>query len=72
MEIRSENEILVERIRGIIRQEMAEQHAERQHQTHFEDQTNKQATKTEYEDKTAFSVPENNTGLPDEAVEILD
>lgn len=72
MEIRAENEILVERIRDIIREEMAEQRNEMQQRSEFEDLSDKQATQTEYKDKPNFSDSTNNTGLPDEAVEILD
>lgn len=72
IEIRAENEILVERIRNIIRQEMADQHNEKKKQSDLEEQQEEPSSETEYEDKPNFSSSGNKTGLPDEAVEIVD
>ncbi len=72
MEMRSENEILVERIRDIIRKEMSTYHSEEKQNQRFrdEDQHTKENAEGMYEETNEYAG--NNTDLPDEAVEILD
>jgi hypothetical protein len=72
IEIRAENEILVERIRDIIRKEMAAYYNHDKEEPEFNAHQSKQDTEEAYEDTDEFSASGNNTGLPDEAVEILD
>jgi hypothetical protein len=72
MEIRAENEILVERIRDIIRNERAEYDNEKTQQQEFEDQEDKKRYDAQYEETPNFSGSKNNTGLPDEAIEVMD
>jgi hypothetical protein len=70
IEIRAENEILVERIRGIIRQEMAEHRSEKDFAS--QEQQDEQSSETEYEHNTTFSASANSSNLPDETVEVVD
>jgi hypothetical protein len=69
MEIRAENEILVERIRDIIRKEMNAYHSKQDSQANDTETHAKDDSDSEYEEREEIR---NNTGLPDEAVEILD
>jgi hypothetical protein len=71
MEIRSENEILVERIRNIIRKEMGEANNETNQETYSRDDQ-KADEDNSHEERNPSSPPENKTGLPGEAYEVLD
>ena len=74
MEMRSENEILVERIRDIIRNENAAYHSDNQKDNSEKPAENKmyEESEAEYEDSAEAQKPKNNTGLPDEALEVMD
>lgn len=74
MEIRAENEILVERIRDIIRKEMtAHQTSEKQEpESHDPDDYTSDNSETIQEETHEPPTMKNNTGLPDEVLEILD
>jgi hypothetical protein len=72
IEIRAENEILVERIRDIIRKEMAAYHGDRKQDPAFDAHQGSEGTEGLYDDTDDFSASGSTTGLPDEAVEIVD
>jgi hypothetical protein len=76
MEIRAENEMLVERIRDIIRKEVGnyrENEQERENEKHNASSENKTEKEDEaevvYEETTQNSKPTNRTGLPDSVLE---
>jgi hypothetical protein len=74
MEMRSENEILVERIRDIIRRENAACQSENQKDNPEKNADSKMYEESEavYEEKNDPQKLRNNTGLPDEAFEVMD
>ncbi len=74
MEMRSENEILVERIRDIIRKENAAYHAANKQDDEQKPSESNMYAESEavYEDSPSSQKPKNNTGLPDEVLEVMD
>jgi hypothetical protein len=74
MEMRSENEMLVERIRDIIRNENAAYHSDNQKDNPEKPAESKMYEESEavYEERSEPQQPRNNTGLPDEALEVMD
>ena len=74
MEMRSENEILVERIRDIIRNENATYHSDNQKDNSEKPTESKMYEESEavYEERSDPQKPRNNTGLPDETLEVMD
>jgi hypothetical protein len=74
MEMRSENEILVERIRDIIRKENAAYHSDNKQDDEQKPSESNMYAESEavYEDSVDSQKPRNNTGLPDEVFEVMD
>jgi hypothetical protein len=74
MEMRSENEILVERIRDIIRKENAAYPSDTRRDDEQKPSESNMYAESEavYEDSPNSQKPKNNTGLPDEVLEVMD
>ena len=74
MEMRSENEILVERIRDIIRKENTAYHPDNQRDDERKPPESNMYAESEavYEDTADSQKPGKNTGLPDEVLEVMD
>jgi hypothetical protein len=74
IEMRSENEILVERIRDIIRKENAAYHADNKQEDEQKPSERNMYAESEavYEDSPTSQKPKNNTGLPDEVLDVMD
>lgn len=74
MEMRAENEILVERIRDIIRKEVnaSKEHQRSYQQTNDTSENNSREMEFEYEETIQDSGPVNRSGLPDEVLEVMD